>query len=62
MKIEIDLTERQWSELYHAVETKQLRVEEGAYGDGPEEERWAEELEGIKNVVGASLDEKGVVY
>lgn len=60
MLIVLDLNEDQWSELYHAVETKQIRVEEGHYGE--DEDEWAGRLDAIKDVVSAALDEKGVTY
>lgn len=60
MKITLDLTEDQWSELFHAVETKALRVSEGEYGE--DEENWGETLDNLRDNVGRALDEKGVVY
>ena len=63
MKIEIDLTERQWAELVSAVVAKRDRVADGVY-DLDEvhdlDDNWVVELDTIYRVVTAALDDKGV--
>ena len=44
INIVLELTEPQWSELYHAIESKVAYVSRGDYGDGPDDQKWEKEL------------------
>ena len=61
VKIELDLDEKQWPEIYYALDCKLARVVGGFYGfEGAED--WARELREIMSVVARALEEKGVNY
>jgi hypothetical protein len=59
MKIEIDLSEEEWAEVYYALDSKAAGVADGRYGTSPE---WHQTLVAIRRKVAEALSEKGVSY
>lgn len=52
--VKIQMTEKQWSEIYYAVTIKATRVRRGDYGPAAAElnlTKWADELEEIGNKI-----------
>ncbi len=61
MKIELDLTEEEWTELVEAVASKAVLVRSGHYGDfdpldGFDPDHWAAQLEALHRKLSDRLE------
>lgn len=52
-------TEKQWAEIYYAVDSKLKSVEDGPLG--PDEE-WVDEMKAIKSDLEEYFSESGILY
>lgn len=56
------LTDSDWCEVMSALESKALRLEQGAYDDGEvDAAEWARHLRDIQKRLGCQLAEKGIL-
>ena len=66
MKIELDLTKKQWAELINAVHTKAEQIRNGDYGELEEDledlANWENELNEIYYTLTDFLDKHNIAY